>query len=83
MTHGFNLSDPLVCEGVVGDGCGGGRIFFMQEDMLQVFDPVTGEKIVLLENIQDAKILTKNGCVVTIKTKNTIIKYNLSTMSVI
>ena len=39
MIHGFD--SPLSCEGIIGDGCGADRIFFIEEDSLNVYDKNT------------------------------------------
>lgn len=81
MNHGFNLSDPLVCEGIVGDGCGGGRIFFIEDETLYAHDPVSRENIELLQNIKGAKKISKSACMITIECEDKNIRFNLSTMS--
>jgi len=78
MTHGFNLDDPLVCEGIIGDGCGGGRLFYIEESTLKSYDPFTKEAIILLEDIQNTTKVSKQGCVVSIKTTNEVVKFDLS-----
>jgi hypothetical protein len=83
MTHGFDLSSPLVCEGIVGDGCGGGRIFFIEEDALLVYDPLTQEKMKLLDGIEDAQNISKKACEIIIETKEKSIIFNLSLLKVI
>ncbi len=80
---GFDLDSPLVCEGIVGDGCGGGRIFFIQDAMLFAYDPTTKERILLLKGLLDAVLLSKSACIITIKTKSKTIKFDLSKLSVI
>jgi len=80
MTAGFDLESSLVCEGIIGDGCGGGRIFFVEDEKLQVYDPFSKETMVLLENINSAVSLSKSACIVTVTTKNSIINYDLSLM---
>ncbi|MFA5233187.1 MAG: thiamine biosynthesis protein ThiF [Sulfurimonas sp.] len=81
MTHGFDLESSLVCEGIMGDGCGGGRIFFIEDETLYANDPVTRENIVLLQNIKGAKKISKSSCIITIECEDGNIKFNLSTMS--
>jgi hypothetical protein len=81
MIHGFDLESPLVCEGIMGDGCGGGRIFFIEDETLYANDPVTRENIVLLQNIKGAKKISKSACIITVECGDENIKFNLSTMS--
>lgn len=80
MTHGFDLSSPLVCEGIVGDGCGGGRIFFIRESALYAHDPISKEDMKLLEDIKMPQKISKNECVISIKCKQEIIEFDLSSM---
>ena len=83
MTHGFDLDSALTCEGIVGDGCGGGRIFTLEDETLLVYDPLTQEKIVLLREIKDAVKISKKACIITIECKEEVIKFNLSLLAVI
>ena len=80
MMDGFNLDNPLVCEGIIGDGCGGGRLFFINEDKLLAHDPITQEDTLLLENIKNPKQISKKSCIVTIKCKDEEIFFDLSKM---
>lgn len=81
MIHGFDLESPFVCEGIMGDGCGGGRIFFIEDETLYANDPVSRENIVLLQNIKGAKKISKSACIITVECEDENIKFNLSTMS--
>jgi hypothetical protein len=74
--------NPLACEGIVGDGCGGGRWFFVEDEKLKVYDPQSKEIMTLLESVKKAKKISKNGCDITIECEDKNIKFNLSTMSV-
>jgi hypothetical protein len=78
MIHGFDLEAPLVCQGIVGDGCGGGRIFFVKDEKLQVYDPVTKETMELLDGVYNAETISKKGCEITLKCQNETITFNLS-----
>ncbi|MEA1984007.1 MAG: thiamine biosynthesis protein ThiF [Campylobacterota bacterium] len=78
MSHGFNLDSPLVCEGIIGDGCGGGRLFLVEEDTLLVYDPMTKEKHKLLTNILNAQEISKSACLITVVCKDETIKFDLS-----
>ncbi|MFA6191650.1 MAG: thiamine biosynthesis protein ThiF [Sulfurimonas sp.] len=80
MLHGFDLNSPLVCEGIIGDGCGGGRIFFITDETLFANDPMTGENIKLLENIHIPLSISKKGCVIAIKCELEMIHFDLSSM---
>jgi hypothetical protein len=83
MTHGFDLNSPLVCEGIVGDGCGGGRIFFVEDETLFVYDPLTQERMELLRELKDVKKITKKGCDITIESANKTLLFNLSLLKII
>ena len=82
MSHGFkyDLSSPLVCEGIIGDGCGGGRLFIVENETLIAYDPQTQDSILLLEAILGAKYISKKACIVTIECENKNIKFDLSAM---
>lgn len=81
MKRKFN--EKLTCEGIVGDGCGGGRIFTVEDSKLNVYDPQTKEFMTLLEGVENANSISKKKCVVTIECKDKSIKFNLSTMSIV
>ena len=78
MTHGFSLDSPLVCEGVIGDGCGGGRFFLVENEMLFAYDPLTKSKIFLAKGIVNAKKITKKGCILTIECQEKVMQFDLS-----
>jgi len=80
MTHGFDLNSPLVCEGIIGDGCGGGRIFYVQDEKLQVFDPVTKESMILLDNVKNVQKISKSACIITLECSDQTIKLDLSSI---
>ena len=79
MIPGFSKDSPLVCEGIIGDGCGGGRFFAVEDEILFAYEPLTQERIVLLQGIKKARKVTKNGCIVTIECVDKSIEFNLST----
>lgn len=79
MIHGFKNS-PLACEGIIGDGCGGGRWFFVEDEILKAYDPQTKEIMNLLADIKDAKEVSKKGCIITIKCEKELVKFDLSSM---
>jgi hypothetical protein len=78
MTHGFNLDDPLVCEGVIGDGCGGGRLFFIDSSQLKSYDPITKESLLLLEELDGAKRVSKKRCSIFIELQDEVVEFDLS-----
>ncbi|MCK9454380.1 MAG: thiamine biosynthesis protein ThiF [Sulfurimonas sp.] len=81
MISSFDLSNPLVCEGIIGDGCGGGRIFFIDNETLYAHDPLSKENRELLKNIKKAKKISKKGCLITIECKDEKIEFDLSRVS--
>ena len=56
---GFDLNSPLVCEGIIGDGCGGGRLFYIEDEILKTYDPQTQTSMTLLSSVKDAKSIKK------------------------
>ena len=82
MIHGFNIEDDLVCEGIIGDGCGGGRLFIVQDEKLQAYDPQTQSYIVLLEDVLNAVKIYKKACLITILCKDENIVFDLSKMKI-
>jgi len=81
IVDGFDLDSALVCEGIVGDGCGGGRIFYIQDKKLFAYDPHAKAKIQIQGEIKDALRISKKACVITIECKNKIINIDLSKLS--
>jgi len=78
MMDGFDSA--LVCEGIIGDGCGGGRLFFVQDNALRVYDPTTKEQMILLENVYNAQSISKSACIVTIVCQDEEVAFDLSKM---
>lgn len=79
----FDLNSPLSCEGLVGDGCGGGRIFYIEDETLKAHDPMTQESIRLCENILNATRLSKSGCNILIECRDENIEFDLSSMRIL
>jgi len=79
MMDGSKLS----CVGIVGDGCGGGREFVIENETLYAKDPVTKERFTLLEGIKNATAISKKGCDITIITQDQTIVFNLSSMQIV
>ncbi len=80
MIHGFDKNSPLVCEGIIGDGCGGGRFFLVENETLLAYDPQTQMNIVLLDGVKNAKAISKKTCVLTIECENEVIWFDLSSL---
>jgi hypothetical protein len=78
---GFDIDAPLVCEGVVGDGCGGGRIFFVKDAKLWVFDPVTKEEHLLFESATGVVRIFKKGCSVFLQKEGQFLEFDLQTFT--
>ena len=77
MMDGSKIS----CVGIIGDGCGGGREFIVENEVLYAIDPMTQDKITLLSAIKDAREINKSGCIITIMCKSEVIKFDLSTLA--
>ena len=74
---GFN---KLSCIGIIGDGCGGGREFIIEDETLYAHDPQTKENIILLRDIKMPKSISKRGCILYIECKNDSFEFDLSSM---
>lgn len=83
MMDGFNLDSSLVCEGIIGDGCGGGRIFFTEKIELFVYDPTTQERHFLVALPEVIQEISKDACIITLQTEKKVYKYDLSQMKII
>ena len=70
----------ISCMGIIGDGCGAGREFFVKNETLCVYDPYTEENMILLEDIQGAKSISKHRCILTIECEVEEIKFDLSAL---
>ncbi|MDD5372065.1 MAG: thiamine biosynthesis protein ThiF [Sulfurimonas sp.] len=80
MINGFDVNDELICEGIVGDGCGGGRLFFVEDETLYAHDPISKENITLAQEIKKAKKISKSKCIITIECEDEKIEFDLSQM---
>ncbi len=76
----FDLENPLVCEGIIGDGCGGGRIFYVEDATLFAYDSLTQESMVLLREIGDVKEISKRGCIITLVYDNNNFLFDLTSL---
>jgi len=79
--NNFDLDSPLVCEGIIGDGCGGGRIFMIEDNTLKAYDPQSKECIILLKDIYRPKLISKKACILFIECENEKFEFDLSIMS--
>jgi len=73
----------ISCMGIVGDGCGGGREFVIEDDELFAYDPQSSQKIILLEEVYDAISISKDGCILFIECKDKSFEFDLSLMKVV
>ncbi|WP_321777632.1 thiamine biosynthesis protein ThiF [Sulfurimonas sp.] len=77
MMAGFKL----FCMGIIGDGCGGGREFIVQNGVLTAYDPQSEESRILLQGIKKPISISKKACIVIIKCEDEVIEFDLSLMS--
>ena len=73
-----------LCAGIIGDGCGGGRLFMADtfNNKVKVYYPEDGTMMTLLENLSEPSGISKRGCELFIANTNahTIVKFDLSKM---
>lgn len=63
---------------VAGEGrCGNFRVFTLDDGALKVFDPISKDIIELLDGLEDAISLAKEGCDIYIKCQERVIIFNL------
>ena len=79
----LSYPEGLVC-GVIGDGCGGGRLFIADtgNNRAIAYDPQRGRIITLLENLHKPCGIGKKGCELFISDTemHQILHFNLSSM---
>lgn len=79
------LNPKDMCIGIIGDGCGGGRIFIADtgHDMIKVYEPENGEVFIIMQDISMPKSISKKGCILSIQTddKHELIEFDLSSMT--
>ncbi|MDD3836181.1 MAG: thiamine biosynthesis protein ThiF [Sulfurimonas sp.] len=80
MNHGFDVDATLICEGIIGDGCGGGRFFMVEDEILKAYDPITKEYFELLVGVKNALSISKSACIVSVICENETIEFDLSRM---
>lgn len=71
----------LSCMGIIGDGCGGGREFIIENETLYAYDDITDTKMLLKENVLNAISISKKACIITIVCKTETIEFDLSLLS--
>ncbi len=67
------------CVGVYGDGCGGGRVFVLYASYVKAYD-LEGGEVMIIEALEDARHISKKGCLLSIQTGVRTLEFNLSTM---
>lgn len=67
------------CEGIIGEGCGGGRFFFTCKDSIKAYDPYTKAVMTLIKDLDAPQNISKNGCRLyfTCKEKETVFDLSL------
>ncbi len=73
-------SKKISCIGIIGDGCGGGREFIVEDGVLFAYDSQTDENITLLKDIHMPREISKSGCIITIECEDEEIKFDLSAL---
>ena len=71
-------SEKISCMGIIGDGCGGGREFFVEDETLYSYDPYTKQTMTLFAPIYKANTISKHRCTISIECENETIKIDLS-----
>jgi hypothetical protein len=66
--------------GIIGDGCGGGREFIVEDGILRAYDEQSGESIVLLKKLKNVIAISKKACVITLTCRDEKIEFDLSSM---
>jgi len=77
----LDVTSTIMCEGVIGDGCGGGRKFIVADEKLIAYDEQTDESILLLEDVKNALSISKKACIITITCRDEVIRFDLSSLS--
>jgi len=71
----------ISCMGIIGDGCGGGREFIVENEKLYAYDEQSDETILLLEDVKNALSISKKVCIITITCRDEFIEFDLSSLS--
>jgi len=72
------MINKISCIGIIGDGCGGGREFIIENNTLYAHDPLTKEDIILLKKIKGAKSILKQNCILHITCEHESFEFDLS-----
>lgn len=68
------------CYGVIGDGCGGGRLFYIKREQLFAFDTYAKSELLLKSGIKGAKKISKSGCLLFIETDKGVLEVDLQAL---
>ncbi len=71
----------ISCMGIIGDGCGGGREFIVEDEKLFAYDEQSDETILLLEDVKNAVNISKKACIISITCRDEVILFDLSSLS--
>ena len=71
----------ISCIGIIGDGCGGGREFIVENEKLYAYDEQSDESILLLEDVKNAVSINKKACIISVTCRDEIIEFDLSSLS--
>jgi len=74
------MAKKISCIGIIGDGCGGGREFIIENETLFAYDPQSGKNTILLSNIKDAKNIELKACILYVICENESFEFDLSAM---
>ena len=77
---GFDVDSPLVCEGMIGDGCGGGRIFYVEDATLYAYDPQSKKSMELLGELTGIESISKKSCIITLSFAQETRYFDLSSL---
>ena len=77
------VGSKISCMGIIGDGCGGGREFIVENEKLVAYDEQSGETILLLEDVKNALSISKKACVISVTCRDKVVLFDLSKMVVI
>jgi hypothetical protein len=82
MTEKFkNYNQKLICKGIIGDGCGGDRTFYIDNNTLYAYDDTTKTSLKLLGNLENIISIEKRKCIIYLtNSKNNILEFDLSTI---
>lgn len=75
-------SKKISCMGIIGDGCGGGREFFIENETLYSYDPYTKQTMTIFAPVYKAKTISKHRCVISIECEGEVVQIDLSDIKI-